>query len=86
MFPYHKHVAKVVAALDRLSRERALSDAESSLLEHFIKLADGRLEPGTRLPHRGNVVLARLGLKRDQALERASLKPNKRARDFGVDR
>lgn len=57
----------LVEKIDRVSRTRRLDDAESRLLEWAIGLADGA-HSNTRVPHQGNVTMARLGIKRDMRI------------------
>jgi hypothetical protein len=73
-----RHAKKIVEKIDQISRTRALTDDETSVLEHFIEVADGRKPASSRIPFRGNKILAQMGIKRDMAAYRLQQRPNKR--------
>lgn len=56
----------LVEKLDAISRQRALDDNESRLLEQAIRVADG--EAAGRLAWGGRRALVRAGLKRNMGL------------------
>ena len=65
---YVKHAETVVERITAVSRQRALSYHESVLLEHFIDIVDGRKPADARLPWKGNIILSRMGIKRDMGI------------------
>ena len=75
---YVKHAETVVERITAVSRQRALSYHESVLLEHFIDIVDGRKPADARMPWKGNILLARMGIKRDMAMFRYEERPNRR--------
>lgn len=61
---FREWAADAVKEIDTLSRQRALSDDETDVLQHLIDIADGRSR-NLRLSSGYTRTLARLGIKRD---------------------
>lgn len=71
-----RNAQMVVARLDALSRVRSLSPDESTVLEHFIAIADGKRAASYPQPRCTNRTLARLGIKEEIAALRRAERPN----------
>lgn len=61
---HRKRAAELVEKIDKVSRQRELSETESRVLEWAIGLADGT-HRNMRMPHGGAIAMARMGIKRD---------------------
>jgi hypothetical protein len=73
-----QYAATVVEKIDAISRSRELTDEESAVLEHFIKVADCTIPPRERGPYGMTRTLVGMGILRDMTIYRRVV-PNKAA-------
>jgi len=68
---FQPNAQDIADKLDALSRTRALDERESKLLEWALGVVDGKIPLRQRIPYGTNIVMARLGFKRDMTTFRS---------------